>query len=48
MSVQRPQEKKHIPLRDTKEYNNTWQKHDNVNLTIEIWKTTTTTLYSSF
>jgi len=48
MSVQRTH-KKHIPIKYTKEkeYNNTWQKHDNTYWTIGIWEKTTT-LYSSF
>jgi len=51
MSLQ--EKTKHITIIDTKEkeYNNTWQKQDNTNWTIEIWrknKQKTTILYSSF
>jgi len=36
--------RKHIPITDTieKEYNNTWQKHDNTNWNVEIWKNNNT------
>jgi len=28
-----------------KEYNNTWQKHDNTDWTIEIWKNNNNTIF---